>query len=256
MSAPLEPMQVELADVRHWQREAFALLRRRALIFTVLSGLYFYVAHILQATSWLTFFVGLLACHASVAVCIVIARDADHSRESSLVECYRGLLSAVVVLLVTSVVYTLIWFAAALIASKITLDVPVNDYTGNVGFQLLHWLSTGTMNLFVLYCCVMVAGLWFLLPLAVFHPLGLFDSLKLAKTAEQRNLLVVMMASYVPFFIFLLTFMLSEVALAMAFAAMPLFGAYTYVAYRHVFLGKRENQPQRATVSATQSSMT
>jgi hypothetical protein len=247
-------MQVELADVRHWQREAFALLRRRTLPFVVLSTSYFYAAYILQAGSWLTFFVGLLACHASLAVSLVIARDADESRDFSITECYRGLLSAVIVLLVTTVVYTLIWFAAALVASKVTLDVPVNDYTGTIGFQMLQWLSTGTMNLFVLYCCVMVAGLWFLLPLAVFHPLGLFDALKLAKTAEQRNLVVVMMASYVPFFVFLLTFMLSEVALALAFAAMPLYGAYMYVAYRHVFLGKRENEPQRVAIQATQSS--
>lgn len=256
MTAPLDPTPVELADVRHWQREALGLLRRRAVAFALLSAVYFCAAHILQARSWLTFFTGLLACHASVAVSIVMARDADHSRPARLAECYRGLHRAIVVICVTSIAHAVVWFVAAYVASKVTIDIPMNDYTGSAGFRLLQWLSTGTMNFFVLYCCVMVSGLWFLLPLAVFHRLGLVDALKLARTAEQRNFLVVMTASYVPFLLFLLTFMLSEVALAIAFVAMPLFGAYLYVAYRHVFLGNRENEPARATLRVTQSSTT
>ncbi len=254
MSTPLDPIRVEVADVRYWQREAFGLLRRKALLFAVLSAVYFYAAHVLQARTWLTFFVGLLACHASVAVCIVIARDADNSRQPTIAECYKGLLSAIVVVSVTSVVHALVWFVAATVASFVTIDIPMNDYTHSAGYQLLQWLTTGTMNFFVFYCCLMVSALWFLLPLAVFHRLNLIEAVKLARTAERKNFLVVMTASYVPFVLFLVTFLISEVALAIAFAAMPMLGAYLYVAYRHVFLGKRENEPLRATLSVTQSS--
>jgi len=222
-------------------------------MFALLSLGYFYLAHLLPKHSWLLFAVSLIICHAFLVVSIALARGADNSYPFAVRPCWRAIKNAIVVILVSCAVYAIVWYLAAVLASLLTVQVPHNDYSQSAGFALLSWLSAGTVSFFVVYCCVMVAGLWFLLPLAVFHKLGLLEAVKLAKYAERKNLLVIVTASYLPFSFFFVLFLLSELALAAAFLALPLTGIYLYVSYRHVFLGNRENAPAAISSVAQQT---
>ena len=171
--------------------------------------------------------------------------------------CYQALLNSVVTVLLLSLFYVLMWLVAAKVASFLIVDDLLGIDSGPPAIPYLQWLYPGTISLFVVYIGVMITTLWFLLPLTVFHKLSLLDAMRLAKRGEQKNFVVVVLASYLPFSAFFLLFMFSELALLVAVACLPLFGIYLYVSYRHVYLGRRDNAPakvrHRAVVSQTTS---
>ena len=257
MNYSLEPGKVELADVRIWLRESVALLRRRYWLYLPFSVGFFLVAFKLQMFNYLTFFTGLILCQAFLAITIEIASASDNSRPVSVQRCYQALLNSVVTVLLLSVFYVLMWLVAAKVASFLIVDDLLGIDSGPPAISYLQWLYPGTISLFVVYIGVMITTIWFLLPLTVFHKLGLIDAMRLAKQGEQKNFAVIVLSSYLPFSAFFLLFMFSELALVVAVACLPLFGIYLYVSYRHVYLGKRENAParvrQRAVASQTAS---
>lgn len=253
--APLEPRSVELSDVRLWLRETVALFARKPLAFLGLSLLFFYIAHRLHLHSLLTFVAGLVLCKVSLVIGLVVANDADAGRVTGVSRCYEGMRNAILVVTLECVFYLVVWIAASNVAERITVDVPFNDYTDSPVFAKLQWLYPGTVALFVVYIGVMVSTLWFLLPLSVFHRVGVLDAIKLAKHGERLNFRVVMLASYGPFAVFFLVFLLSEAGLLLAFAGLPLFSIYLFVSYRHVYLGRRDNSPA-PVAAATAASRT
>ena len=208
--------------------------------------------------SYITFFAGLILCQAVLAVTIEIASASDNSQPVSVQRCYQALLNSVVTVLLLSVFYVLMWVVAARVASFLIVDDLLGIDSGPPAISFLQWLYPGTISLFVVYIGVMFTTLWFLLPLTVFHRLGLIDTMKLAKRGEQKNFAVIVVASYLPFSAFFVLFMFSELALVAAVACLPLFGIYLYVSYRHVYLGRRDNAPARVqsreTAPATSSS--
>ncbi len=253
MSNQIEPQRVEVSDVRFWLAESFALFRRRALLFTAVSVVFFIVCHKLVMTSYITFLVGLILCQVCLVLSIIMARCVDESKPVSLTTCYSGLQNSVLATVLFSLFYVLMWVVAAKVASLFMFDEVIGEGGGPPPISFLQWLYPGTVGLFVVYIGVMVTTMWFLLPLTVFHQMGFIDALKLAKQGERINFPVVVVASYFPFFVFFGLFMVSELALVVAIFCMPLFGIYLYVAYRHVYLGRRENSPALVTKVVAES---
>lgn len=253
MNHSLEPTSVHLADVRVWLRESVSLLGRKYWVYLPLSLGFFFIAFKLQMFSYVTFFAGLVLCQACIAISIEIASASDNSRPISAGRCYRALLNSVFTILMLSFFYVLMWVVAARVASFLIVDDLLGIDSGPPAISYLQWLYPGTISLFVVYIGVMITTLWFLLPLTVFHKLGFIDSLKLAKRGEQKNFAVIIFASYLPFSVFFLLFMFSELALVVAVAGLPLFGIYLYVSYRHVYLGRRDNAPVKLQSRAVAS---
>jgi len=249
----LEPIRVQLSDVSVWLRESIALMRRKFWILLPLSLLVFYLANKLQMFAYVTFFAGLLLCQACLAISIEIASAADNSRAVSVTRCYRALTNSVAAAVVLALFYVLLWLAAAKLSTVLIDDSVFAGSDGPPAIASLQWLYQGTIALFVVYIGVMISTLWFLLPLIVFHKLPLLDAMRLAKRGEQKNFLVVVVASYAPFSLFFVLFMFSELALIVAVAGLPLFGIYLYVSYRHVYLGRRDNAPVPVQNSVTDS---
>jgi hypothetical protein len=243
MAESLEPEKVELSDVRVWLRESVALMRRKYWLYVPFSLLFFYVAFKLQMANYLTFFAALILCQAVLAITIEIASACDHSQPVSAIRCYQAVLNSVVTVLLLSMFYVLMWIVAARVAEFLFVDDVLGIETGPPAISYLQWLYPGTISLFIVYIGIMITTMWFLLPLTVFHKLGMLDTMKLAKRGEQKNFVVVVVASYVPFSVFFLLFMVSELALIVAIGGLPLFGIYMYVSYRHVYLGRRDNVP-------------
>lgn len=243
MSNPIEPQRVEVSDVRFWLVESFALFRRRAALFLTLSVFFFVICYKLNMTSYVTFLVGLVLCQVCLVLSIELSRAVDESKPISLNRCYSALQNSVLTTVLFSLFFVLMWVVAAKVASIFMFDEVLDAAGGPAPISFLQWLYPGTVGLFVVYIGVMVTTMWFLLPLTVFHRLGFIDALKLAKHGERINFPVVVVASYLPFFVFFGLFIVSELALIVAIFCMPLFGIYLYVAYRHVYLGRRENSP-------------
>ena len=251
MNNPLEPMRVEFPDILSWMRETVLIFRRKPVFFCLVSVAFFVACYKLSITGYITFFTALVMCQIAVVVCIVIARAADESRTLTLNIWYQSLLSSVLTVVLFSAFYVLLWVVAAKLASLLMLDEIMTESSVPPPISVLQWLYPGTISLFVVYIGVMVTTMWFLLPLSVFHKLGLIDSMKLAKHGERKNFPIVAAASYLPFMVFFVLFVFSELALVVAVLAMPLFGIYLYVSFRHVFMGRKESEP--AVVKASEA---
>ena len=91
----------------------------------------------------------------------------------------------------------------------------------------------------------MVTTMWFLLPLSVFHKMGFVELVLFAKQGERKNFPVIAAASYLPFMVFFVLFVFSELALVVAVVALPLFAIYMYVSFRHVYMGRKESLPAK-----------
>ncbi len=244
MSHQLQPDQVEIRDVWDWAVQAVALYRRLPVLFTALSVIFFAVGHLLAMTSYLTFFVGLILCQVVLVIFIELARTVDESKNISFNRCYTALQNSVVATLLLALFYVLMWVIAAKIASMFMFESLLGESLEVAPISFLQWLYPGTVGLFVVYIGLMVTTMWFLLPVTVFNRLSFVESVKYAKQGERINFFVVVVASYVPFFAFFTLFIVSELALLVAIAGMPWFGIYLYVAYRHVYMGRKENAPE------------
>ena len=245
MNNPLEPIRVEFSDILVWLKESFLLFRRRPTLFLAISVVFFFVCYKVRITGYLTFFIALLLCQVSLVVSIVVARCADESRPLTLNIWYRSLLNSIVPVLLCAAFYVLLWVLASKLASMFFLDDVVDQTSGPPPIDALQWLYPGTVSLFVVYIGIMVTTMWFLLPLAVFHRMGFVDLVLFAKQGERKNFPIIAAASYLPFMVFFILFVFSELALVVAVVALPLFAIYMYVSFRHVYMGRKESQPAK-----------
>lgn len=187
-------------------------------------------------------------CQIALVVCIVIARGADESRSLSVNLWYQSLLNSIAPVVVLSGFYVLLWVVAAKVASLLLLDSVLSESDAPPAIEILQWLYPGTISFFVVYIGVMVTTMWFLLPITIFHKLGFIDAIKFAKQGERMNFPVIAAASYLPFMTFFVLFVFSELALVVAVLALPLFAIYMYVSFRHVYMGRKESEPQTVKV--------
>jgi hypothetical protein len=114
----------------------------------------------------------------------------------------------------------------------------------------LRWIGPGEVAFMILFMGVIVTSGWFVAPLLALHELGTGDARALAKRAFNRNDIVILVASNLPFFAILALAALSELSLLLSLGIVPLFSIYQYVTYRHVFLGRKQNQPVTARANA------
>lgn len=248
MNNSLEPIKVEFPDILLWLKESMLLFRRRPLLFLTVSLLFFFACYKVRITGYLTFFIALLLCQVSLVICIVIARAADESKSLTFNIWYQSFLNCIFSVVLCSAFYVLLWVIAARLASMLMLDEVVSETSVPPPIDVLQWLYPGTISLFVIYIGIMVTTMWFLLPLTVFHKLGFIDSVLFAKQGERKNFPVIAAASYLPFMVFFILFVFSELALVVAVAALPLFAIYMYVSFRHVYMGRKESQPEKVNV--------
>ncbi len=224
------------------------VFRRRPVLFLVVSLVFYFACYKMRITGWISFFIALLMCQIALVVCIVIARGADESRSLSVNLWYQSLLNSIAPVVVLSGFYVLLWVVAAKVASLLLLDSVLSESDAPPAIEILQWLYPGTISFFVVYIGVMVTTMWFLLPITIFHKLGFIDAIKFAKQGERINFPVIAAASYLPFMTFFVLFVFSELALVVAVLALPLFAIYMYVSFRHVYMGRKESEPQTVEV--------
>lgn len=219
------------------------LFFRRPVIYILFSLSFYAVAYYAEKLPFLALLFGIILCQIFLSLCIIITKSVDECTKIKVSECFNNIKTYIFYLTFLSVLYFLIFIALAVITVLSKFDVPTIDYSKNELYILLRWLRAGALEFYILYMAILVTSLWFLNPLLIINKLNLRDSIKLAKFAEDMNGLVVFIASYVPFIVYLLLLMTTEIYLVIAFVLFPLFGIFQYVSYRHIFLGKKENSP-------------
>jgi len=222
------------------------LLWRRPLGFLAASLVYHGLALTSQSIPWIALLLSVLLCYMLLLVVIAGAEAADHSRPLGAARIYAMLRRVVVSLSLLTTLFLCIFIVAAVITAMLFPGVPAGDQPAREPLAVLSWIEPGELSFMILYMGIIVTSTWFLAPLLALHELGLRDARALARRAFFKNDIVVLVASNVPFFTILGCALITNASVALSPFLVPLIAIYQYVAYRHVFLGRRQNAPQPA----------
>lgn len=242
MSDCFEPGRVSIRDIPDWAAESWRLLWRRPAVFFAVSIAYHLLALAAGSIPYLSMLVAILVCHIFLLILIALAESADLGKAVEFLPVYAMVRRAILCLLLLTTLYVCIFVAAAVIAALVLADVSSAGDSSRQLLAFLQWIGPGEVAFMILFMGTIVTSTWFLAPLLALHELGTADSRALAKRAFDKNDIVVLVASNVPFFTILVVAALSEISLLLSLAIVPLFAIYQYVSYRHVFLGRRQNE--------------
>ena len=242
----LEPRQVHIRDIKGWLLESFDLFKRRPFLFISLSLTYYLLSF---STTYygigaLGVLLSIILCQVVVIFMILYAEAADNSRNIKISTLYSVARNIMWSLIVLSILCAAILIVAAMAAYIIKHQVSSFNYKDVAELSILKWVFRGDLAFKMLCMGVIVSTLWFLLPLLALTEMRLGEAVALAKRAEDKNELVIFIASYLPFLVVIVASLLSEWALLASLFLLPLFSTYQYVSYRHVFLGRKQNNPE------------
>lgn len=251
MAEQLEPGRAETADVPDWLKLSYALILRRWRLYLGLVVLYFYIAAMTRYMGWLTLPLGYVIGLAFVFFGILAAKYSDESLTLPVQAVFSLLQKTVVKLLILAILISVVTFAAVALGTWLMSFWPVasgSSMTVTTEFlqRAVAWTAPGGIRFFIIVLSVTITGMWFLLPLLVFHQLTLLESALLSKRAERRNLMIILLVGYTPLFGVIILLLIHDIAYLLIVPLFPYFAALQYVAYRHIFLQRKQNSPARA----------
>jgi len=206
-----------------------------------------------QSIPWIALLLSVLLCYMLLLVVIAGAEAADHHRRLGLARIYAMLRRVIVSLSLLALLYLSIFIISAVITALLLPSLPAGAQQADEPLRVLRWIEPGELSFMILFMGTIVTSMWFLAPLLALHEIGLRDARALARRAFDKNDIVVLVASNVPFFGILGCALVTEISVALSPLLVPLIAIYQYVAYRHVFLGRRENAPLPAKAAVGQT---
>ena len=253
MSDTLEPRQVSVRDIPGWGWESWNLLWRRPLLFLCASAVYHVLAFSARAIPHVPLLFAILLCYIFLVMMIGFSEAADHSRQIRLLPTYIMLRKVILLLILLTGIYASIYVVSAIVGTLLPLSVPAVDYTSRALFPLVKWTWPGEAAFIILFMGILITSMWFLSPLLALHELGIRDARALAKRAEDKNVVVILVGCNLPFLLIVALVLITEASLLLSPLFIPLFAIYQYVSYRHVFLGRKKSNPVpvKASVEAT-----
>lgn len=253
MNQQLEPGRAEMADIPDWIRQGKALVHRRWMLFLTLTAAHIMLSFMTRNMGYLTVPLGLLVTQSCYIVLLIAARNSDESKPLHGREIMLLLQRLVGYCLIVSLISTAFILLALLFGNFLSPAMPSRDYSQSPVFLSISWLAPGVVRFFFLYATFTIAGVWFLFPILTYLPLTIKESYLLARRAERKNQVVMMVVGYSPMFAFVLLLMVSEASLLAGTVFLPYFVAVQYVAYRQIFLHRRSNSPARALAVVVQT---
>ena len=260
----LEPRRVEISETYTWLKEALELISRRLIPFILSVVLFIGLIYIairafstiipaLPAALSLSIFLVYCAFMVFVVLTdmIVLAFLSDSSQAADIGERLRILMPEQKKLLVLS-------FKALLVGGSIWVFFltvnPNKDFFDTCEQVISRMMLEKDNPLFfifqltatVLYFLVLsLIGLrtFFSIPLVLFHDLGYKEATLLSHRAIMINIQPMTMAMITWIMLFVVAITAVNVLSLILF---PLFAAYVYVSYRHIFIGQLENDPAKS----------
>ena len=243
MSNHFEPSPVRAKDIPIWIRESWSLMWRRPVLFFPISILYHLLTFASRTISYVALLVSVLICYVFTLLIINFAEAADNSRNIELLPNYYKIRNLIVSLLIFAFAYIVLFLVAAIVSNLVSFNLPSVDYSDRQIYVLFRWVWPGKVSFMILYLGIVVSAMWLLPPLLSLHELKISDAKRLARKAEKLNEWPIFLASYLPLVLVIALSLVTEVSFLLSIFFVPLFPIYMYVAYRHIFLGKRDNVP-------------
>jgi hypothetical protein len=263
----LEPKRVEHRDVIDWFSVALQLIWRRKLAYLAVTLVFFGVVMLTirsfaSIAPQLPAVVGvagfLIFCAVALAIAlsslIMLSHQADHSQPvnvsaqlATLAPAQKDLIRMALLVFFVGAFY---WIAYLSLSAKgnilLYCEELMNSFTGQHGLPLELSFHLGAGFLYFMLLVLISMRHYFSLPLIFFHDLDYHAAQQLGQRAIVMNIrpITTMLISWI-------------VVLALAFKLLPwlsllllpLMGAYSYVAYRHIFHGEKENTAAQAILS-------
>lgn len=255
----LEPRQVSPAETLIWLKEAFELISRRLLVFVFSVVIFIVLIYLairafvtviphLPSTVSLSFFLIYFAFILFVVLAdmVVLAFLSDRSQPASPGQRIQALMPEQKTLLRLS-------FMALLVGATIWIGFlsvnPQKDFAQSCDV-LIGMLMTDKDNPLLFIFQVTAAVLYFLvlalvglrtffsIPLVIFHDLSYREAQYLSQKAIYLNIRAMSFALVMWIILFMVAMSAVNVLSLILF---PLFAAYIYVSYRHIFIGQLEN---------------
>ena len=255
----LEPQRVCNKDIISWFKQSFELINRRilanflavALFFTIL----FFSTQALtvsdQFASPVFMLFGFLIFTAfvfylSLAGLVLISHSSDHSHVINLSHIIQTFMPSQKIILKLSVigigVGIFFWYTSMLMnpgTSIITSSENLINKFSSDQLALFYIMKTGAVFLFFVLLAMLSLRSFFSLPLILFHGLGYEEAQKLSHKGIIKNIKVM---SNVLILWSVAILLIIKVAPVLILFLLPLFACFSYVTYRHIYLGEGLNE--------------
>ena len=249
----LEPNRVSIRDIPGWARESWNLLWRRPFLFFSTSILYHLLALSIRSIPYFSVLFAILLCYIFLLLLISFAESADQSKRINFIPTYIMIRKVILSLLLLTTIYICIYILGFIIMTMLSTDIPMVDYSKRTLYITFKWMWPGEMSFIILFMGILATSMWFLPPLLSLHDLNIRDSRALAKRADEKNTLVILLGGNMPFLLFIALMMITEISLILSLLVVPFVAIYQYVSYRHIFLGRKQNAPAIAKASSIET---
>jgi hypothetical protein len=248
----MQPQVVKPGDALIWVREALALLGRKPFTSAFLTLTMIALTLLVTSESLWSVVLGALICQLYLVAMMLTAEAADrglllrHVSLSGALRDVAGFCAAIAFAAGLIVVVVALIFAPLIEATATGIESVVQHEQA----WLLALLVTPALIAFSVFG-VGIAWLhqWFVYPLLVHHKLGMRLTMRLAFRAQFINAPTFALVLVVPVLLLNALLLFWENSALPLAITLPIAGALLYVSYRHVFLGRRENEPIRRSAS-------
>lgn len=255
----LEPQRVCNKDILSWFKQSFELINRRILANLFAVSLFFLIlffsTQILTVSNQLASPVFVLfgfliftafSFYLSIAGLVVISHFSDHSHVISMSNVIHSFMPSQKILFKLSIIGICVglffWYCSLLMnpsasvigSSKNLVHVLSSDHT-----TMFYMMKTGAVFLFFVLLAMLWLRSFFSLPLILFHGLSYEEAQGLSHKGIMKNINVM---SNVLLLWTLTLLLIIKLAPVLILLLLPLFACFSYVSYRHIYLGEGLNE--------------
>jgi hypothetical protein len=260
----LEPRRVEIAETYIWLKEALELISRRlvpfilsvvifiSLIYVAIRAFVTIVPSLPSAVSLSLFlFYCAFVLFVVLTDMVVLAFLSDNSRAANIGERARTLMPEQKTLLILSVkallVGATIWVLFLTVNPNkdffITCDQVIARMMLDKDNPIFFIFQLTATVLYFLVLSLIGLRTFFSIPLVIFHDLTYRE----AKLLSHKAIIINIQPMSMALITWILMFMVAISAVnVLSLILFPLFAAYVYVSYRHIFIGQLENDKAKA----------
>ena len=255
----LDPQQVETKDVFAWFNQAIQLINRRLFSYFISVVIFFIsLVAISQAMQLLQnslpplillfafLFTGAFIFYFFIAALVMISYCADHDEEITPSMIMKHFMYAqrafILMTLLSLMIGVLYWYLSVLMnpgSDIISMSEKTISLLTNENSVMFYAFKTGSIFLYFLLTVMLFLRTFFSVPLIVFHNLNYHDAKALSHKGLFKNIRPMSYGMMLWLFLFMVSTAFFPV---LVIAFMPLFSTFSYVAYRHIFLGQGTNK--------------
>lgn len=259
----LEPQRVCNKDIFTWFKQSFELINRRILANLLAVSLFFLVlffstqalamSHQFASPVFMLFAFLIFTAfvfYLSIAGMVVISHSSDHSHVINMSHIVHSFMPSQKVIFKFAIIGICVglffWYISMLMNPGSSVIVSsenlINTFSSDQ-LAMFYIMKTGAVFLFYVLLAMLSLRSFFSLPLILFHGLSYQEAQSLSHKGIIKNIKVMSNVLLLWSVAILLVIKLAPVLILFL---LPLFASFSYVTYRHIYLGEGLNEKAKA----------